>query len=87
MSDEEKRGLRQAAKQNTECRDAADDPQPRRILSRDELPKFAVHNAGRMRGTLRRMDMYEEWLDEKYPPIKQDAESPDAADEQHNDEN
>ena len=34
--------------------------EPRRILSRDELPKFAVHNAGKLRGTLRRVDIYDD---------------------------
>jgi len=34
--------------------------QPRRRLSKDELPEFAVHNAGRMRGTLRRVDIYDD---------------------------
>ena len=34
--------------------------EPRRILSRDELPKFAVHSAGRMTGTLRRVDIYDD---------------------------
>ena len=35
-------------------------PEPRRVLSRDELPKFRVYNAGTMKGTLRRAEIYDD---------------------------
>ncbi len=35
-------------------------PETRRPLSRDELPKFRVYNAGTMKGTLRRVEIYDD---------------------------
>jgi hypothetical protein len=87
MSDEERRGLVKGSKRKTECREAVNDPQPRRILSRDELPEFGTYRMGLGNSTFRRVEIYDdEWYDTIFPPIKQDAESPDAADEQHNDQ-
>ncbi len=52
-----------------------------------QKPAFGTYHMGLTTGTFRRVEIYDdESLDEKYPPIKQDAESPDAVNDRQNDQ-